>query len=247
MLTLASSAFATSGARTGGYAWTGGYAGDSVSHLGGGDSLSHFVVDDALMAEDRDASVRALRPRSSRRGSWDSEASGWSARVSGMGGMGLIGRERSVRTAPSFRTGGQATMDDHDGNGSLLDDSAASMTAEEEEDRETESPDGDEDVDDEGEKEEREPPSAGSYDDQESQEEALDDDELDVSTPGPKTKPLQSIAPDTTPRKEQQYTLEEENVPDVASEVSLRDRRDTIRESGSDGRAKVRLPLSVIP
>jgi hypothetical protein len=32
-------------------------------------------------ADERDASVRALRPRSSRRGSWGSELSGWSAQM----------------------------------------------------------------------------------------------------------------------------------------------------------------------
>ena len=66
----------------------GSIADDSLSHFSHptylGDSTSHFVFgegdDDRLdvdrdMYGDVDASVRALRPRSSRRGSWESEAS----------------------------------------------------------------------------------------------------------------------------------------------------------------------------
>ena len=118
MLTLASSAFAmpTSGVSrgAGAYAWTSALEVDSISQLGGADSAS--MADDAV---DRDASVRALRPRSSRRGSWESEASRWSAAVSGTGtgtgtgGLSALGRGGSVRTAPSFRTGGQ-TVEDQD-------------------------------------------------------------------------------------------------------------------------------------
>jgi len=61
------------------------------------DNASHTVLDDLLPEEPNlDASVRALRPRSSRHGSWDSEVSKWSAGSPG-------GQERSVRTAPSLR------------------------------------------------------------------------------------------------------------------------------------------------
>ena len=45
-------------------------------------SSSHLDVDDVEEAEAA-ASLRALRPRSSRRGSWDSFESRWSARVGG--------------------------------------------------------------------------------------------------------------------------------------------------------------------
>jgi len=73
-------------------------------------------VDDSVLAvDDREASVRALRPRSSRRGSWESEASRWSA---GMGSvLGNLAGGRSVRTAPSYRTGGQGATDDVDEDG----------------------------------------------------------------------------------------------------------------------------------
>lgn len=111
MFTLASSAF---GIPSGPTRWAG--AADSMSHLGGGDSQSHFVLDtDAFCGDDmRDSSVRALRPRSERRNSWESEASRWSAGASLTLGAGLggLGRDRSLRTAPSFRTGGQGTVDD---------------------------------------------------------------------------------------------------------------------------------------
>lgn len=129
VLTLASSAFAqptnavSRGA--GAYAWSARAEADSVSQLGGADSVSHasIVADDATLELDRDASMRALRPRSSRRGSWESEASRWSAAVSGntgTGGLSALGRGGSVRTAPSFRTGGQ-TGEDQDGCFSLID------------------------------------------------------------------------------------------------------------------------------
>lgn len=55
----------------------------SVSYHYHGDidvNSSHLDVDDADDAE-AEASLRALRPRSSRRGSWDSFESRWSARV----------------------------------------------------------------------------------------------------------------------------------------------------------------------
>lgn len=121
VLTLASSAFGIPGSRVGANALNGrrSVADDSFSHFSGahglGDSVSHFTPgdldgDDDRMEADRegdvDASVRALRPRSSRRGSWESEASGWSAHL-GTGGPGTpsILRERSLWTTPSLRTG----------------------------------------------------------------------------------------------------------------------------------------------
>jgi hypothetical protein len=73
-----------------------GWPGDSQSQLMP-DNASHTVMDDLLPEEPNlDASVRALRPRSSRHASWDSEVSKWSAGSPGV-------QERSVRTAPSLR------------------------------------------------------------------------------------------------------------------------------------------------
>jgi hypothetical protein len=127
MLTLASSAFAFSGSRGIMPGWssapasaTGG--GDSLSQFGGSlngggyadaESTSQFVMGDDERLDERDvaASVRALRPRSSRRGSWDSEASDWSAGVQGMGTPSFV-RERSVRTSNSTRTGGQISTEE---------------------------------------------------------------------------------------------------------------------------------------
>ncbi|KZT72582.1 hypothetical protein DAEQUDRAFT_809028 [Daedalea quercina L-15889] len=129
VLTLASSAFAMPGARIGmtALAFSGGtsVADDSVSHLShgvgaGGDSTSHFhlgELDDErdLMEkeyQDVDASVRALRPRSSRRGSWESQASKWSASASlaltGMTSHSPVSHAapRSLWTNWSYRTGG---------------------------------------------------------------------------------------------------------------------------------------------
>ncbi|KAI0092797.1 hypothetical protein BDY19DRAFT_1083906 [Irpex rosettiformis] len=119
VLTLASSAFGIPGSRVGANALTGrrSLADDSFSHISGapgiGDSVSHFTPgdldgdDDRLTEADRDgdvdASVRALRPRSSRRGSWESEASGWSAHL-GTGTPSIV-RDRSLWTTPSLRTG----------------------------------------------------------------------------------------------------------------------------------------------
>ncbi|KAI0068998.1 hypothetical protein BV25DRAFT_72286 [Artomyces pyxidatus] len=124
ILTLASSAFGIPGARIG---VVGGGDGTSVSHLsqfGGSrvlpeDRSSHFVLGDELDVEgerDFDASVRALRPRSSRRGSWESEASGWSARVGNGSTLVLAGtpapRDKSFWPA-SVRTG-QTSVDNED-------------------------------------------------------------------------------------------------------------------------------------
>ncbi|KZT12996.1 uncharacterized protein LAESUDRAFT_808488 [Laetiporus sulphureus 93-53] len=155
VLTLASSAFAMPGARIG----TGrtSLGDDSNSHLshavGHGDSTSHLLLgemDDERELEgeryldrddqDVDASVRALRPRSSRRCSWESEESKWSASASlaltGTTGItGLTSQSpmshaghRSMWTTGSYRTGGRSMehgelsvdeecSDDIDGNG----------------------------------------------------------------------------------------------------------------------------------
>lgn len=123
VLTLASSAFGIPGARVGANALLGrrSLADDSISHISGGvgigDSASHFLSgdmdgdDDRLLSEgdrdgDVDASVRALRPRSSRRGSWESEASGWSAHL-GAGTPSVL-RERSLWTSGSILTGARS-------------------------------------------------------------------------------------------------------------------------------------------
>ncbi|KAJ8523498.1 hypothetical protein ONZ45_g19 [Pleurotus djamor] len=118
MLTLASSAYAIPGQRPGisnsapPSAVLGG--GDSLSHFGGGslgfadaESTSQLIMgeDERLDERDFDASVRALRPRSSRRGSWESEASRWSARIQPGPGTPSLARERSVWTTNSIRTG----------------------------------------------------------------------------------------------------------------------------------------------
>ncbi|KAI0003021.1 hypothetical protein BJV74DRAFT_881971 [Russula compacta] len=90
VLTLASSAFGIPGSRMGVLGGTNDATSFShVSQFGGSrigaeDRSSHIILGDDLDVEvdrDFDASVRALRPRSSRRGSWESEASGWSARL----------------------------------------------------------------------------------------------------------------------------------------------------------------------
>ncbi|KAF8205145.1 hypothetical protein BJ912DRAFT_940455 [Pholiota molesta] len=116
VLTLASSAFGIMPNRLATQNYPPSAIGDSVSHYGGSltfpdaESMSHYVLgdDDRLEERDFDASVRALRPRSSRRGSWESEASGWSARVNGTGTSSLV-RERSLWTSNSVRTGQLST------------------------------------------------------------------------------------------------------------------------------------------
>ncbi|CAG7849431.1 SubName: Full=Uncharacterized protein {ECO:0000313/EMBL:CCA67226.1} [Serendipita indica DSM 11827] len=103
-LTLASSAFALS-AR--GNDWTDGISVSLDQYHGDGDvNSSHIGIDDddAEVA----ASVRALRPRSSRRGSWESEESRWSARVgSGPNGVGSPSIGSGLTRPPSI--GGQST------------------------------------------------------------------------------------------------------------------------------------------
>lgn len=130
VLTLASSAFGIPGARIG--VLGGANDATSFSHfsqfggsrLGVEDRSSHSIIGDDLDIEgdrDVDASVRALRPRSSRRGSWESEASGWSA---GLGNGGVTGsfpgapagkslRSLSVKTG-QISAGDNATEDDDD-------------------------------------------------------------------------------------------------------------------------------------
>ncbi|KAG1863338.1 hypothetical protein C8R48DRAFT_200110 [Suillus tomentosus] len=131
VLTLASSAYAMPGQRltmgfTGPTALSGLIgSGDSISHLEGsftgdaeGDIMSQFVLGDddrhdADVERDVDASVRALRPRSSRRGSWESEISGWSARILGTGGPISMG-SKSLWTYNSAKTGGPLSVDDEE-------------------------------------------------------------------------------------------------------------------------------------
>ena len=115
VLTLASSAFGMPH-RPGTYNYSPSAIGDSASHYGGSitfpdaESTSPYIFgeDERLEERDFDASVRALRPRSSRRGSWESEVSRWSARVQGTGTPSLV-RERSLWTSNSIRTGGFST------------------------------------------------------------------------------------------------------------------------------------------
>jgi hypothetical protein len=115
VLTLASSAFGMPN-RPGTHNYSLSAIGDSASHYGGSitfpdaESTSHYVLgdDERLEERDFDASVRALRPRSSRRGSWESEVSRWSARIQGTGTSSLV-RERSLWTSNSIRTGGFST------------------------------------------------------------------------------------------------------------------------------------------
>ncbi|KAF9649600.1 hypothetical protein BDM02DRAFT_1776099 [Thelephora ganbajun] len=118
VLTLASSAFGIPGARIGASALS--YGGDR-SILGAGDSVSHIsgllgdderLFNDGEVDRDVDASVRALRPRSSRRGSWESGASGWSAAVTGTG----YPRNRSLWTSNSTGTGDRLTVDEDNDN-----------------------------------------------------------------------------------------------------------------------------------
>lgn len=128
MLTLASSAFAVPGrfgmgARTASIAPSGLGASDSISHFDssmteGGDAEGSLrygdderLDNDAERDRDVDASVRALRPRSERQGSWGSEMSGWSAKVGGAG-TSLAGK--SLWTNGSIKTGGQLSMDGTD-------------------------------------------------------------------------------------------------------------------------------------
>ncbi|EGO01767.1 hypothetical protein SERLA73DRAFT_177255 [Serpula lacrymans var. lacrymans S7.3] len=85
---------------------------------GEGENSSHFLLadDDRLDVygdRDVDASLRALRPRSSRRGSWESEASGWSARILGAG-AGLSMGSKSLWTSNSVRTNGLLSVENEE-------------------------------------------------------------------------------------------------------------------------------------
>ncbi|KAG0705472.1 hypothetical protein DFH29DRAFT_906644 [Suillus ampliporus] len=151
VLTLASSAYAIPGARLtmgsmGSTALSGLIGGgDSISHLDGsftgdpeGDVMSQFVLgdddrQDVDVERDVDASVRALRPRSSRRGSWDSEVSGWSARILGTGGPISMG-SKSLWTTNSTKTGGPLSVDDEEAT-SGLETSVEDKTSSDEPDR----------------------------------------------------------------------------------------------------------------
>ncbi|KAF7973221.1 hypothetical protein HWV62_15825 [Athelia sp. TMB] len=129
MLTLASSAYAMPGNRIpftlpGWAPGTPSAMADSTSHFGFGGSIngdpegdfsSQYAPgdDDRLDVygeRDVDASVRALRPRSSRRGSWESEASDWSGLVGSNGAARSTGTpSRSLWTTNS---GARASVDD---------------------------------------------------------------------------------------------------------------------------------------
>ena len=131
VLTLASSAFGIPGARIGVLGGTNDTT--SFSHfsqfggsrMGAEDRSSHIILGDDLDAEGDhfDASVRALRPRSSRRGSWESEASDWSARVgngctAGSGPAAV--KEKSFRSL-SVKTGQMSLEVPEDDESSLVD------------------------------------------------------------------------------------------------------------------------------
>ena len=118
VLTLASSAFGIPGARIGILGGTNDttsfthFSQFGGSRLGAEDRSSHIILGDDLDVEGDhfDASVRALRPRSSRRGSWESEASDWSARLANgaTGGSSPVAhaaiKEKSFRSL-SVKTG----------------------------------------------------------------------------------------------------------------------------------------------
>jgi hypothetical protein len=92
--------------------------------MGAEDRSSHIILGDDLDAEGDhfDASVRALRPRSSRRGSWESETSDWSARVGNGGttGSGHAVKEKSFRSL-SVKTGQMSLEVPEDDESSLVD------------------------------------------------------------------------------------------------------------------------------
>ncbi|GJJ07348.1 hypothetical protein Clacol_001549 [Clathrus columnatus] len=104
VLTLASSAFAFPGVRPENW------YGDSQSQFGLETSSQPGEIEDVQV---EDASVRALRPRSSRRGSWESEASGWSAKFT---------RDRSLRAGLNHDLDASTEMtgEDEENNGELL-------------------------------------------------------------------------------------------------------------------------------
>ncbi|KAF4619291.1 hypothetical protein D9613_005479 [Agrocybe pediades] len=145
VLTLASSAFGFPN-RLGTQHYPPSAVGDSVSHFGGSvtfpdaESASQYVPgeDDRLEERDFDASVRALRPRSSRRGSWESEASKWSA---GVQGTPSLARDRSLWTANSLRTGtGHFSTENGENYDGLDDQTQDDITREDDEYGKCESP-----------------------------------------------------------------------------------------------------------
>ena len=87
-------------------------AGDSISHISGLLGDDERLFNDGEVDRDVDASVRALRPRSSRRGSWESGASGWSAAVTGS----EYPRNRSLWTSNSTGTEDELTVDGYGDN-----------------------------------------------------------------------------------------------------------------------------------
>lgn len=130
VLTLASSAFASPG-RVG---WDDGASTSASYHHYRDVSSSHIDIDETVEEDgegDVEASVRALRPRSSRRGSWESGESRWSARVPGslagassaagrpgsMGGESLLGRSTSVNR-PRSGLAMETNYDSEEENGS---------------------------------------------------------------------------------------------------------------------------------
>lgn len=91
-----------------------------LTYGSGGLSLRGFGSSGRVDGTDPDASVRALRPMS-RRGSWGSEDSGWSAAL-GSGGASIGGSRRDVRVAPSWRTGRTSGLGDMYGEGEDVED-----------------------------------------------------------------------------------------------------------------------------
>lgn len=138
-LTLASSAYANPGRTSD---WADGASLSVSYHFNDmASNSSHLDVDDGEEAEPA-ASIRALRPRSSRRGSWESIDSRWSARVGGPGTpsvtSGITGVTRAASIGGNSNTGvtrhssvGKLKLlgvtDEHDGQSTQDTASAASI------------------------------------------------------------------------------------------------------------------------
>ncbi|TFK76099.1 hypothetical protein BDN72DRAFT_366563 [Pluteus cervinus] len=127
VLTLASSAFGFSGSRGGHLPDTSSIApsalGDSISHFDGGsvrfadsESTAQFGDEERLEYGEVDASVRALRAQSSRRNSWESVGSRWSARVQDGPSTPSLARRRSTWTTHSITTGAPSGENGDEGN-----------------------------------------------------------------------------------------------------------------------------------
>ncbi|KZT26960.1 hypothetical protein NEOLEDRAFT_1131449 [Neolentinus lepideus HHB14362 ss-1] len=211
VLTLASSAFGMPGARIGvnalvaaGLGRTGSTIGageDSISRfeVGTADSLSHFVGDD--LDRDVNASVRALRPRSSRRGSWESEASEWSAKV----GTSMM-RDRSFRTSYSARTGALLSGEnDCDGEVTIDEDVNDEDGVTQETNTQASTSAGDEVTNDSATEEHLYLPSSEEVKDKEDEEdmEATPHHEPKEITPSASLSPARSQEPETTPTNEE--------------------------------------------